>query len=120
MDVEDSVEILFAHVEDHAVAQDAGVVDRDVELAEVVQRALDDALGGLEIADALEVGDRLAAEAADFLDNVLGRRTRLAGSLETAAEIVDHDLGSLPGQQQRFCAADTASSACDDRDFPIK
>jgi hypothetical protein len=29
--------ILFAHVEDHPVAQDAGVVDDDVELAEFVR-----------------------------------------------------------------------------------
>src|ERR1700736_1661618 len=120
MDAEDRVEVLLAHVEDHAVAQDSGVVDHDVELAEVVQRALDDALGGLEIADALEVGARFAAEAADFFDPFLRRRARLAGPVEVAAEIVDHDLGSLPGQQQRFFAADTASGARDDRDFPIK
>ena len=75
MDVDDGVEVLLAHVEDHAVAQDAGVVDHDVEFAEIVQRALDDALGGFEIADALETGDRFAAEAADFLDHLLGRRT---------------------------------------------
>jgi hypothetical protein len=63
MDADDGVEVLFAHVEDHAVAQDAGVVDDDVELAEIIERALDDAFGGLEIADALEARDRLAAEA---------------------------------------------------------
>ncbi len=117
---EDRVEILLAHVEDHAVAKDAGVVHHDVELAEVVQRALDDALGGFEIANALEIRDRLAAEAADLLDHVLGWRTRLTGAVEVAAEIVDHDLGPLFGQQQRFFAANTASGACNDRDLPIK
>ena len=36
VDGEDLVPLLLAHVEDHAVAQDAGVVDEDVDAAELV------------------------------------------------------------------------------------
>ena len=77
-------------------------------------------LEDLKSRDALEVGDRFAAGGADFLDHLLGRRTRLAGTVEVAAEVVHHDLGALLGQQQRLFAADTASSTCYDRDLPIK
>jgi len=37
VDGDDGVPLFFAHVEDHAVAEDAGVVDEDVEAAEGVE-----------------------------------------------------------------------------------
>ena len=114
---DDRVPVLLAHVEDHAVAQDAGVVDDDVELAEVIDRAIDDALGGLEVGDALEVGDCFAARRADFLDHVFGRRARLPGAVEVSAEVIDDDLGAVLRQQQRFFASDTAAGAGDNRNF---
>ena len=36
VDGDDLVPLLLAHVEDHAVAEDAGVVDEDVDAAELV------------------------------------------------------------------------------------
>src|SRR5579862_6964344 len=69
---DDRIPVFLVHVEDHPVAQDAGIVDHDVELAEVIGGAFDDALGGFEIGHALEVGDRFAAGGADFLDHVFG------------------------------------------------
>ena len=117
MDGDDGVPVLFAHVEDHAVAQDAGVVDDDVQLAEVIDCAIDDPLGRLEVGDALEVGDCLAARRADFLDHVLGRRARLPGAVEVSAEVVHDHLGAVLRQQQRLFAPDAAAGAGDYRNF---
>ncbi len=117
MDRHDGVPVLFAHVEDHAVAQDAGVVDDDVELAEVVDRAIDDSFGSLEVGDALEVGDRLAAGGSDFLDHVLRRGARLPGAVEVTAEVIHDHLGAVLGQQQRLFAPDAAAGAGDYRNF---
>src|SRR5580658_10795536 len=89
MNREDRVEIVLAHIENHAVAQNTGVVDHDIQLAEIVDRTLDDALGGLEIAHALIVGDRLAAGRANFLDYLFGRRSRLSSAVEVTSKVVD-------------------------------
>ena len=52
------VPLLLAHVEDHAVAQDACVVDEDVEPPEGVERRLHDALAALHRRHRVVVGDR--------------------------------------------------------------
>ena len=115
------VPVLLAHVEDHPVAQDAGVVDDDVELAEGVEGALDDALGALEVGDALAVGDGLAAHLLDLVDHLLGRAVvGAAGAVEVRAEVVDDDLGAVLGHQQRLFAADAAARAGDDRNLPFE
>ena len=84
----------------HAVAQDAGVVDQHVEVAERVDRRLDQALGALEVGDALAVGDGLAAGGDDLVDDLLRRRGVGAAAVHVAAEVVDHDLGPVAGQRQ--------------------
>src|SRR5713101_7147981 len=117
MDRDNRLEVLVAHVEDHAVAKDSGVVHDNIELAEIVERAFDDPLGGLEVGHALEVGHRLAACRAYFLDNVFGRRARLPGAVEMSPEVVDDHLGALFSHQEHFFAADSASGAGDDRYF---
>ena len=114
------VPVLFIHVEDHAIAQDAGVVHHDVELAEIIDRAFDDALGSFEIGDAFEVGDRFAAGGADFLHHVFGGRARLPGAVEMSAEIIDDDFRAVLRHQQRFLATDTAACAGYHRNFAIQ
>src|SRR5438552_3643188 len=115
------VPVLLRHVEDHPVAQDAGVVDHDVELAEGVERALDDALGGLEVGHAVAVRDRLAAPLLDLGDHLLGGRgRRRPGAVEVRAEIVHDDLCAVPGEEQRLLAADASARARDDRDLAVE
>ena len=43
------VPLVDGHVDEHAVAQDAGVVDQDVEAAEGLDRRFDHPLGGVEV-----------------------------------------------------------------------
>ena len=118
---DDRVPRLLVHVEDHPVAQDAGVVDQDVGLAEGVERALEDALRALVIGHALAVRDRVAAHLLDLGDDLLrGRAGRLAAAVEVRAEIVHDDLCAVLRHEQRFLAADAAASTRDDRNFPFE
>src|SRR6266849_547078 len=92
-------------VEDH-VAQDAGIVDDAVELAEMIGRHLDDAARRDRFRDRLEIRNGGAAALFDFLDHFLGRRGTRARAVGGAAGIVDHDLGALGGAEQRDLAPD--------------
>jgi len=118
---DDRVPVLLRHVEDHPITQDAGVVDHDVELAEGVERALDDALGGLEVGHAVAVGDRLAAHLLDLRDHLLrGRGGRRPRAVEVRAEVVHHDLRAVFREEQRLLAADASARAGDDRDLAVE
>ena len=115
--VDDGIEVFPGHPMENGIAQDAGVIDDDIELAEIIDRAVYDSLGGLEVGHALEVGHRLAACRSYFLDNVFGRRSRLPGAVEMSPEVVDDHLGALFSHQEHFFAADSASGPGDDRYF---
>jgi len=67
------------------------------ELAEGIERALDDPLGGLEVADALAVGHRLAAHLLDLADHLL-RWGCIGGtgSAKWAPRSVDDHLRAMP------------------------
>ena len=114
MDLDDRVPLLLGHVGQHPVAQDAGVVDQHVEVAEGLDRGVDQALRAFPGRDVVAVGDRLATHAADLLDHLLGRTEIAAGAVHVAAEVVDHDLAPWLGQAQRVLAADAPAGAGDD------
>ena len=86
------------HVDEHAVAQDPGVVDEDVEPAEGVDGGVDEPLGALPIRDVVAVGHRLAAHGADLVDHLAGGTGRAAGAVHLGAEVVDDDLRPLVGK----------------------
>ena len=69
---EDLVPVLFRDVVEGAVAQDAGVGDDDVDLAEGVERGLDDRLAAFVGVDAVGVGDGFAAGGLDLVDDLVG------------------------------------------------
>ena len=120
VDGEDDVPLLFRHVEDHLVAQDAGVVDDDVEPAEGVERLLHHAVAGLEVGDVVVVGDGVAAHLLDFVDDLVGRALLAAGAGRGAAEVVDDDARALGRERQALAAADAAAAAGDDRDLAFE
>ena len=109
------IPLALVHVGEHAVAQDAGVVDEDVEPAEMRDRRVDHRLGALPAADVLAVGDRLAAGLLDRGDDLAGGRGVLARAVHPGADVVDHHLGAVRRQQQGMLAADAASRTRDDR-----
>ena len=120
MDVEDDVPHVVRHVLERLVAQDAGVVDRDVELAELVHRALDHRPGGIAVGDRAVVGDRPAAGVADLLGHLVGHRGAGARAVARSAQVVDHDRGAFLRQEQRVRAAQTAACACNECNLSVE
>ena len=120
VDGDDGVPLGLGHVDDHPVAQDAGVVDQDVEVAERLDRRVDQALGAFPVGHVVGVDDGLAAEVADLGDDLLGRRRVLTVTVVGATEVVDDDPGPLRGEQERVLAADAASRSGDDRDSTVE
>ena len=82
MDRDDGIEIRFTHAVENLVAQDAGIVDHDIDLAELVDRLLDDPVRAVPFADAIAVHHGLAAGGAYLVHDLEGR----AGILALAAD----------------------------------
>ena len=102
--VDHRVPILLGKVDAVGAADDAGIIDEDVEAAELLQRLVDHALHRF---DGGEVGGddlRLAAERADLLHRFLGGRAADGG-----------DVGAGGGERQRDRLADAGIGAGDDR-----
>src|SRR6185503_359491 len=75
--VDDRAPLLDRHVEEEAVAQDAGVVYYRIDLSKSAYAKVDDALRRLPFRHAVGTGDRLAAGRLDLVDDLL-RRTGIA------------------------------------------
>ncbi len=71
VDGDDGVELLFAGVGEHPVADDAGVVDQDVEPAEGVDGGLDQSFGLRPVGDVGAAGDGFATGGGDLVDDTL-------------------------------------------------
>lgn len=69
VDLHDQVPVQVLHVLEADVAQDAGVVDEDVDAAESLDGRVDDLVSVL---DAVVVGDRLATGSLDLVDYNIG------------------------------------------------
>ena len=67
VDGDHRVPLLLGHVHEHAVAEDPGVVDEDVEAPERVDRLLHHLARLREVGDVRAVRDRLAAGGLDLL-----------------------------------------------------
>ena len=106
-------------VDEHAVAEDAGVVHDDVERAERGDRRFDDVRRGVEVGDVVGVGDRLAAERADLLDDLVHRLVGCARAVGRATEVVDHDLGALACECQCVRAAEAPTRSSDHDDSSV-
>ena len=116
----DGVEVVLRHVDEHAVAEDAGVVHEDVELAELADRERHQRLRPLPTRGVVDAGDRAAAAGADLGRDLLGRAGVVARSVVRHAGIVDDDRHALLGQQQRVLTAETAAGAGHQRHPPVE
>src|SRR5436309_9071114 len=116
VDGDDRVPLLLAHVEDHAVAQDAGAGDERIEAAPGLERRADDARGAVPGGDRLGVGDGLAAGAADLLDHVEGGAARRRAAVERDAVVVHDHPRALGGEPDGDAPSDAAARAGHDRD----
>ena len=110
VDVDDGVPLLLGHRHEHAVAQDAGVVDEHVEAPEGVDRRAHQRLAAGPAGDVVVRRDGFAAGGADLLGRLLGDVT----------EVVDDDLGALGGEEARVLATEAPAGARDDRDPAVE
>ena len=111
--VDHRVPLGLGDVEAHRVAEDAGVVDEDVEAAERRRPpAATSALGAGPRRDVVVVRDGGAAARRDDLVDDRARRV--------GVEVVDDDARALGGEQPRVAASDAATRAGDDRDLAVE
>ncbi|MCY1521836.1 hypothetical protein D9M68_566680 [compost metagenome] len=106
---------------EHAVAQNAGVVDDTVQPSEVVDGGPDHALRCGGVGDAFAIGYGAAAFLPDHGNHFgCGVERAFAFAIRTAAQVIDHHRGALPGREQGDLAADAASRTGHKYDFPFK
>ena len=96
------------HLVGGAVPGVAGVVDEDVDLAEGVDRLLDDLVAGARLGQVAGHGDRLAL---DLAGGLLG---------DVAVDVVDRHLRALGREQLGGRAPDAPRGAGDDRGLAIE
>src|SRR5581483_3404207 len=107
MHVDDEVPVLVAHVEQHLVASDAGVVDDDVEAAFTVS-AGDHFIGGRPLAYVTGYRDGLATGGLDLVEDV--------GALQCGVDVVDDDGGPGLGEPDGLRPAEPGSGTGHYRD----
>ena len=117
-------------VELRRVVERAGVVDEDVDRAELLDRTRDRGVDLRAIGDVAADGDRLAPEPADLVDRLLSvhepllpchrrERTvaiRLLRELRLDEKVGDDHVGSRLRERQRVGAPEPARTAGDERD----
>ena len=117
---DDRIEIVFRHVPDHLLAQHAGHVHENVDLAVVLDAAADHGAGLLVVGDRVVVRLRLAAGRLDLRNHVVGGAFLGGFTAAADARIVDDDACAFLGEQERDVAADAAPCAGDDRRFALE
>ena len=111
----------LGHVDEHAVPEDAGVVDEHVDVAEGVDRRSGSAArrpaksATLSVLATASPPRALISSTTSWAGPGVGARAVLR-----PAEVVDHDLGSLAGEQQGVVPADASPGARDHRDTTVQ
>jgi hypothetical protein len=111
VDVQDQVEEVVVQVVEHPVPGDPGVVDQDVQLAVLRDRAVRQLAGGGQVDG---VGQADAGDAAGLLDQVGGLVRRLR------VHVVDHDGRAVRGEPECGRPADPATRTGDDCDLAVQ
>jgi hypothetical protein len=120
VDRDDRVPQALVHLAQGLVAQDAGVVDQDVHLAEGVEGLLEDPLPALDGGDVVVARGGHAAGVADLLRHGVGHRLAFAAAISGPAQVVHQHLRALGGQRQRVLAPDAAPRAGHDRNLAVQ
>ena len=115
VDVDDRLPVFRRHLVEHAVAQDAGGVEDDMQPAELVAGLLHHVEAVLELGHGAEIRRRLAAGRLDLIGNFLGRRPVAALAAAADAGIVDHHARAVRGHHLRHFGADAAPRTGADR-----
>ncbi len=119
MHADDAVPIVFRHLVEDAVAQDAGDVHHAVDLPEGIDRLLDHGLGVVPIGDGAAIGDCFATHGLDLVDSFLRRAGVAALAFDVAAEAVDDNSCAFFGAGDGDLLADAAACAVHEDDFAL-
>ena len=121
MDADDLVPLVFLHVEDHPLAQDAVGGHDDIELAVVIEGAFHEALGELHVGDIADHARAVAAAGLVSLDDTVDAAGVGAhASLNIGAGIGDDDHGALFGERAANPRPHPPGPAGNDGDFPLE
>jgi hypothetical protein len=102
------------------VAQNAGVVHDDVNLAKSIDCGLHDGGATFCSGNAVVVCNCLTTECLDFVNDALRCRCIRPTAVNCATEVIDdHECATL-GEQQRMLATESASGTSDDRYFAVE
>ena len=111
MHVDDRIPLLLGHVGQHAIAQDSGVVDHRVQVAERLDRGVDQPLRTFPRGDTVSVGNGIATHRLDLLNDLFGRAEIAASAIDVAAKVVDHDLRAVGSQTEGMFAPDPSTGS---------
>src|SRR6185437_8116748 len=111
-------EILERQLAEAFVAQDAGVVDEDIDPAPALNYALDYRRDLRRIGNVGRIGDGRAPGGLDFGDDFLGRRrsSGTSDAVDRAACIVDDHLCAARREAERVAAAEPVAGTGNDGD----
>jgi hypothetical protein len=104
------IPILLTHAIDDVIPEDAGVVDDDVKVAEVLNGRVHEAPSPLETRHVVGACDGLTPDSCYFVDNELSRGRIISCSIRRNPNVVDDDLRTMRCKLERMLA--TQASAC--------
>src|SRR5690606_5456503 len=107
--VQHGAEVVQCHSGKALVAQDAGVIDQDVDALPLLERTCGQCLHGGVVGDVAAHGNGLPAVADDLVGHPTGGRACVS-----PGDIVDHHARTMAGQFQGVCAPQAVARACDD------
>ena len=110
MHLEDEVELLVGHVEQHLVAGDAGVVDDHVEPTELLRGRLQHGFRSGALPHVTGHDERLDADLTDLLGCLLG----------CAGQVVEDHVRPGSREGERFRATEPGTGTGDDCDAPLE
>ena len=118
--VEHGVHQVGCQVVETLVAQDACVVNHNVDTAVSVNSRLHDGCAALWGGNAVGVGNGNAAQGNYFVHHFLRCALVAAASVQCAAQVVDHHKCPAGSQQQRVLSAKPTTSARNNGYFAVK
>jgi hypothetical protein len=120
MDLDHCVPLFDGHIEDHPVTDDPGIVHHHVYASPKLQSHVEERPGPFRFGDVFEVRMGLPTDRPNLLHDSRGRPGIRSRAVPLATQIVDHNPGSFPSEQQRLAPADAPPCTGDERDLPVQ
>src|SRR6202030_3656950 len=92
-------------------AQDAGAVHEEVELAELLDRAIDERLAASDRRYIRWISDGASTRGFDLADHIVGWHRGFLFAIDRHAEVIDHNRRALRRQCFRDCTTDSSPAS---------